>query len=153
MGLCFMVLGKMMYFFNLGFFDKEVFDVILGIVYIFFDLDVIVRVYINMMFGENKGQIIVCLEVDVFNGKIVDFIGVKWVVVVVIFVVFIVFVIVVGLGFINVVFYIVVNILVLFVYFQFQVMIGFCSVLLFFVVQLWIQDFQWIMGIIRVGFI
>ncbi|KAK4665243.1 putative flavin carrier protein 3 [Podospora pseudopauciseta] len=153
MGLCPMVSGKMTHPFNLGPFDKEALDVIPGIAYTFPDLDATVRVYINMTSGENKGQTIACLEADVSNGKTVDLIGVKWAAAAVILVAFIASAIVAGLGFTNAASHIAANTLALLAYFQSQAMIGLCSVSLPPVVQSWTQDFQWTMGIIRVGFI
>lgn len=58
-----------------------------------------------------------------------------------------------GLGFSNAASHIAANTLSLFGYFQAQAMLGLCSVPLPPVVKSWTQDFQWSMGIIRVGFI
>lgn len=100
------------------------------------------------MDGFEEGNVVVCVEVDIFNGKMVDLFGVKWVIVIVVGLVFILLVIMFGFGYYNVVFYVVVNVFLFFGYFQVQVMFGFIGVFLLFVVMLWIQDFQWSMGII-----
>jgi Transient receptor potential (TRP) ion channel. len=80
-------------------------------------------------------------------------VGVKWAAAAVIGLALIASAIVNGLGFSNAASHVAANTLSLFGYFQAQAMLGLTSVPLPPVVKSWTQDFQWSMGIIRVGFI
>ncbi|EGS20222.1 uncharacterized protein CTHT_0047380 [Thermochaetoides thermophila DSM 1495] len=151
-GLCPMLSGKMNNPFNIPV-PEDAISQIPGIAYTFPDLDATVKVYINMTTGDQAGQSIACLRAEVSNGKTVDLVGVKWAAAAVIGLALIASAIVNGLGFSNAASHVAANTLSLFGYFQAQAMLGLTSVPLPPVVKSWTQDFQWSMGIIRVGFI
>ncbi|KAK4165513.1 putative flavin carrier protein [Cladorrhinum sp. PSN259] len=151
-GMCPMTSGKMSNPFNLPV-SEDALKSIPGIAYTFPDLDATVRVYINRTVnGVSSSESIACLEADVSNGKTVDLLGVKWATFAVIALALLSSAIVSGLGFTNAASHIAANTLSLLSYFQAQAMIGLCAVPLPPVAASWTQDFQWTMGIIRVGF-
>lgn len=82
-----------------------------------------------------------------------DLIGVKWASAAVIILALLSSAVVNGLGFSNAASHIASSTLSLFGFFQAQAMLGLCAVPLPPVVKSWTQDFQWSMGVIRVGFI
>ncbi|KAK4458570.1 putative flavin carrier protein [Cladorrhinum samala] len=152
-GLCPMTSGKMNNPFNLPV-SEDAIRSIPGIAYTFPDLDATVRVYINRTIeGVPTAESIACLEANVSNGKTVDLLGLKWATFCVIALALLSSAIVSGLGFSNAASHIAVNTLSLLSYFQAQAMLGLCAVPLPPVAAAWTQDFQWTMGIIRVGFI
>ncbi|KAK4225931.1 putative flavin carrier protein [Podospora fimiseda] len=151
-GMCPMTSGKMNNPFNLPV-EKDALKSIPGIAYTFPDLDATVRVYINKTVnGVSSPDSIACLEADVSNGKTVDLLGVKWATFAVIALALLSSAIVSGLGFTNAASHIAANTLSLLAYFQGQAMLGLCAIPLPPVAASWTQDFQWTMGIIRVGF-
>lgn len=123
-----------------------------GIAYTFPDLDAKVKVFINMTSGDQSGQSVACVEADISNGKTVNLIGVKWATAIVAGLALCSSAVISGLGHSNAASHVAANALSLFGYFQAQAMIGLTGVPLPPVVQSWTQDFQWSMGIIRVGF-
>ena len=124
-----------------------------GIAYSFPDLDAKVKVFINMTEdGSKTGDSVACVEANVSNGKTVDLIGVKWATAIVAGLALASSAVVSGLGHSNAASHVAANALSLFGYFQAQAMLGLTGVPLPPVVMSWTQDFQWSMGIIRVGF-
>ncbi|OAA54276.1 DUF907 domain containing protein [Niveomyces insectorum RCEF 264] len=150
-GLCPMTAGKIPLNFNLGV-SKDATSQIPGIAYSFPDLDATVKVFINMTSGDQAGQSVACVEANISNGKTVDLLGVKWATAVVAGLALASSALVSGLGHSNAASHVAANALSLFGYFQAQAMIGLCGVTLPPAAQSWTQDFQWSMGIIRVGF-
>ncbi|TPX15692.1 uncharacterized protein E0L32_000026 [Thyridium curvatum] len=150
-GLCPMTAGKIPLPFNLKV-DPSAAKQIPGIAYTFPDLDAKVRVRINATDGEKAGQSLACVEADISNGKTVDLVGVKWATAIIAGLALASSAVVSGLGHSNAASHLAANAMSLFGYFQAQAMVGMSSVPLPPVVQSWTQDFQWSMGIIRVGF-
>ncbi|AEO62377.1 uncharacterized protein THITE_2037149 [Thermothielavioides terrestris NRRL 8126] len=150
-GLCPMTAGKIPLNFNIDVGESAV-KQIPSIAYTFPDLDAKVRVYINMTDGDRAGQSVACVEADVSNGKTVDLLGVKWATAIVAGLALVSSAIVSGLGHQNAAAHVAASALSLFGYFQAQAMIGLTGVHLPPVVMSWTQDFQWSMGIIRLGF-
>ena len=150
-GLCPMTAGKIPLNFNLPV-SASALSQIPSIAYTFPDLDAKVRVFINMTDGAEAGKAVACVEADISNGKTVDLVGVKWATAIVAGLALVSSAIVSGLGHQNAAAHVAANALSLFGYFQAQAMIGLTAVPLPPVVMAWTQDFQWSMGIIRVGF-
>lgn len=121
-----------------------------GIAYTIPDLDASVRVYIN---STETGESLACVEARISNGKTVDLLGVKWATAILAILALSASAVVNALGHSNAASHIAANSLSLFSYFQSQAIVGLTSVRLPPIVQSWTQDFQWSMGIIRVGFI
>lgn len=152
-GLCPMVAGKIPLRFNLDVAPDAV-NQIPGIAYTMPDLDAKVRVFINLTNpdGSPSQNSVACVEADVSNGKTVDLIGVKWATAIVAGLALASSAVVSGLGHSNAAAHVAANALSLFGYFQAQAIIGLTGIPLPPAVQAWTQDFQWSMGIIRVGF-
>lgn len=150
-GLCPMTAGKLSMTFNLAV-GSGATDVIPGIAYSFPDLDATVKVYINMTSGDQAGQSVACVEADISNGKTVNLLGVKWATAIVAGLALASSAVVSGLGHSNAASHVAANALSLFSYFQGQAMLGLTGVNLPPAAASWTQDFQWSMGIIRVGF-
>lgn len=125
-------------------------DSLPGITYTIPDLDANVRVHINMT---DTGEAVACVEARISNGKTVDLLGVKWATAIIAILTLSASAVVNGLGHSNAASHIAANSLSLFGYFQSQAMVGLTSVRMPPIVQSWTQDFQWSMGIVRVGFI
>jgi len=123
-----------------------------SIAYTFPDLDATVKVFINMTDGPNAGKSVACVSADISNGKTVDLIGVKWATAIVAVLALTASAMISGLGHYNAASHVAANALSLFGYFQGQAMLGMTGVPLPPIVMSWTQDFQWSMGIIRVGF-
>ncbi|KAG5755527.1 hypothetical protein H9Q69_001570 [Fusarium xylarioides] len=147
-GLCPMVSGKIPFKFNLPV-GKENLKQVPGIAYSVPDLDATVRVYVNM---SSTGESVACVEADFSNGKTVDLKGVKWTTAIIAGLGLISSAVVSGVGHANTAAHVASNSLSLFGYFQAQAILGLTSVGLPPIVSSWTQDFQWSMGIIRVGF-
>ncbi|KAH7003389.1 hypothetical protein EDB82DRAFT_470200 [Fusarium venenatum] len=147
-GLCPMVSGKIPFKFNLPV-GKDNLAQVPGIAYNIPDLDATVRVYVNM---SDTGESVACVEADFSNGKTVDLKGVKWATAIIAGLGLISSAIVSGVGHANTAAHVASNSLSLFGYFQAQAILGLTSVGLPPIVSSWTQDFQWSMGIIRVGF-
>ncbi|KAK0719667.1 hypothetical protein B0H67DRAFT_159862 [Lasiosphaeris hirsuta] len=150
-GLCPMTAGKIPLNFNLPV-GPDAVKQIPGIAYTFPDLDAKVKVFINMTDGPNADTSVACVEADISNGKTVDLVGVKWATAIVAGLALTSSAMVSGLGHYNAASHVAANALSLFGYFQAQAMLGLTAVPLPPVVMAWTQDFQWSMGIIRVGF-
>lgn len=123
-----------------------------GIAYTFPDLDAKVKLFMNYSSGSNAGDSVACVEADISNGKTVNLIGVKWATAIVAGLALASSAVISGLGHSNAASHVAANALSLFGYFQGQAMLGMTAVELPPIVQSWTQDFQWSMGIIRVGF-
>lgn len=121
-----------------------------GIAYTVPDLDATVRVYVN---STDTGALEACVQADLSNGKTVDQKGVAWTVAVISGVALIASAITSGLGHSNTAAHVAANTLALFGYFQAQAFIGMAGVPLPPIVASWTQNFQWSMGIIRLGFL
>jgi len=150
-GLCPMTAGKIPLNFNIPVSASAV-KQIPSIAYTFPDLDAKVKVFINMTDGANKGKSVACVSADISNGKTVDLIGVKWATAMVAGLALVSSAMISGLGHYNAASHVAANALSLFGYFQAQAMLGMTAVPLPPVVMSWTQDFQWSMGVIRVGF-
>lgn len=122
----------------------------LGITYTVPDLDARVQVYFNQT---SSGLSAACVEAELSNGKTVDQKGVAWVLAVISGLALVASAITSGLGHSNTAAHVAANAMALFGYFQAQAFIGMSAVSLPPIVASWTQNFQWSMGIIRVGFL
>ena len=113
------------------------------------DLDFQVKVWIN----STSGQPLACVEAALSNGKTVNQPGVAWAIAVTAGLGLTISAIVSGLGHSNTAAHVAANALALFNYFQAQAFIGMTAVTMPPIVRSWTQNFQWSMGIIRVGFL
>uniref|UniRef100_L2FLI7 Calcium-related spray protein n=1 Tax=Colletotrichum fructicola (strain Nara gc5) TaxID=1213859 RepID=L2FLI7_COLFN len=147
-GLCPMKPGKinMEFSFELG----DALDQVPSIAYTIPDLDATVHALINLTETDTT---VACIEADFSNGKTVNLNGVKWATA-----------IIAGIGLISAGFisakghtdaaaHLAANALSLFGYFQAQAFLGLTGVDMPPIVQGWTQNFQWSMGIVRIGFI
>jgi len=150
-GLCPMTAGKIPLKFNFPV-GPDAVKQIPQIAYAFPDLDAKIRVMINMTDGPLAGTSVACVEADISNGKTVDLIGVKWATAIVAGLALVSSAMISGLGHYNAASHVAANALSLFGYFQAQAMIGLTGISLPPIVMGWTQDFQWSMGVIRVGF-
>jgi hypothetical protein len=114
------------------------------------DLDLKVRVWIN---STKAGKPIACVEVDLGNGKTVLQKGVAWSVALILLSGFLLSGVISRLGYSNAATHLGVNAVSLFGYFQAQALIGMTGVTTPPIVRAWTQNFQWTMGVIRVGFL
>ncbi|KAK3112084.1 putative flavin carrier protein 3 [Teratosphaeriaceae sp. CCFEE 6253] len=121
-----------------------------GIAYTVPDLDAKVKVYFN---STTTGLSAACVEAELSNGKTVDQKAVAWAIAVISGLALVASAITSGLGHSNTAAHVAANALALFGYFQAQAFIGMTAVNLPPVVASWTQNFQWSMGIIRVGFL
>ncbi|EMC92486.1 hypothetical protein BAUCODRAFT_292735 [Baudoinia panamericana UAMH 10762] len=121
-----------------------------GITYTVPDLDARVQVYFN---SSNTGQAAACVEAELSNGKTVDQAGVAWGLAVTSGLALVASAITSGLGHSNTAAHVAANAMALFGYFQAQAFIGMTAVPLPPIAASWTQNFQWSMGIIKVGFI
>lgn len=131
-------------------FETLILTCALGIAYTVPDLDAKVQIYINMTGG---GDSVACVEAELSNGKTVDQKAVSWVTAVIAGLALITSAVTSGLGHSNTAAHVAANALSLFGYFQSQAFIGMSAVSLPPIVASWTQNFQWTMGIIRVGFL
>jgi hypothetical protein len=129
---------------------KDVRDRIPGIAYGVPDLDGVVRVYVRT---RDTGKQIVCLEADLSNTKSVHQTAVAWATAVIAGLGLVAAGITSGLGHPNTAAHVAANAVSLFGFFQAQAIIGMTSVTMPPIVQSWTQNFQWSMGIIKVGFL
>ena len=114
------------------------------------DLDGLVKVYIkNNVTGVSEA----CVEAQLSNGKTVDQKGVGWTTAVIAGLALLASAVTSGLGHSNTAAHVAANALSLFGFFQAQAIIGMTSVPLPPIVASWTQNFQWSLGIIRVGFL
>ncbi|KAJ5138470.1 uncharacterized protein N7515_003318 [Penicillium bovifimosum] len=121
-----------------------------GIAYTVPDLDAKVRIVIKTA---DTGEKIACVEAALSNGKTVNQVGVSWTTAVISGLGLAASAITSGLGHSNTAAHVAANALSLFGFMQSQAMIGMISVDMPPIVEAWTQNFQWSMGIIRVGFI
>lgn len=114
------------------------------------DLDGLVKVYIkNNVTGVSQA----CVEAQLSNGKTVDQKGVGWTTAVIAGLALLASAVTSGLGHSNTAAHVAANALSLFGFFQAQAIIGMTAVPLPPIVASWTQNFQWSLGIIRVGFL
>ncbi|KAF2186288.1 TRP-domain-containing protein [Zopfia rhizophila CBS 207.26] len=121
-----------------------------GIAYTIPDLDAKIRIKINDF---DTRQPLACVEAELSNGHSVDQKAVSWVTAVIAGLGLVASAITSGLGHSNTAAHVAANAMSLFGYFQAQAFIGMAAVPLPPVVSAWTQNFQWSMGIIRVGFL
>ncbi|KAF2475435.1 TRP-domain-containing protein [Lindgomyces ingoldianus] len=121
-----------------------------GIAYTIPDLDAKIRIKIN---DSDTQQPLACVEAELSNGHSVDQKAVAWSTAVIAGLGLVASAITSGLGHSNTAAHVAANAMSLFGYFQAQAFIGMCAVPLPPVVSAWTQNFQWSMGIIRVGFL
>ncbi|CAD6588234.1 MAG: hypothetical protein ASARMPRED_003438 [Alectoria sarmentosa] len=114
------------------------------------DLDGLVKVYIkNNVTGVSEA----CVEAQLSNGQTVDQKGVGWATAVIAGLALLASAVTSGLGHSNTAAHVAANALSLFGFFQAQAIIGMTAVPLPPIVASWTQNFQWSLGIIRVGFL
>jgi Transient receptor potential (TRP) ion channel/ML-like domain len=147
-GLCPMSTGQINIQSNIAI-GKDVINKIPGIAYGIPDLDGIVRIYIN---DTDSKTSIACVEAQLSNGKTVDQKAVGWATAVIAGLGLVASGVTSGMGHSNTAAHVAANALSLFGFFQAQAFIGMTAVKLPPIVQSWTQNFQWSMGIIRVGF-
>ncbi|KAL4950140.1 hypothetical protein BDW69DRAFT_172820 [Aspergillus filifer] len=121
-----------------------------GIAYNVPDLDASVRIYIN---STTTHESVACLEASLSNGKTVYQKGVGWTTAVIAGLGLTASAITSGLGHSNTAAHVAANAMSLFSFYQSQAMIGMTSIHMPPIVESWTQNFQWSMGIIRVGFL
>ncbi|KAG8529548.1 uncharacterized protein KY384_006185 [Bacidia gigantensis] len=114
------------------------------------DLDGVVRIYIK---ARDTGENLACVEAELSNGKTVDQKAVGWTTAIIAGLALLASAVTSGLGHSNTAAHVAANALSLFGYFQAQAIIGLTAVDLPPVVASWTQNFQWTMGIVRVGFL
>ena len=110
----------------------------------------LVRIYIR---DKNTGVSVACLETNLSNGKTVDQPAVGWATAVIAGLGLVAAGITSGLGHTNTAAHVAANAVSLFGYFQSQAVVGMTAVTMPPIVQSWTQNFQWSMGIVRVGFL
>lgn len=148
-GLCPMATGQINIQSNI-IVSQEVIDKVPSIAYGIPDLDGLVRIYIN---ETNTSNSIACVEAHLSNGKTVDHKAVGWTTAVIAGLGLVASGVTSGMGHSNTAAHVAANALSLFGFFQAQAFIGMTGVKLPPIVQSWTQNFQWSMGIIRVGFL
>lgn len=121
-----------------------------GIAYTVPDLDGVVRVYVTSL---DTGGVIACMEADLSNTKSVYQPAVGWATAIIAGLGLVAAGVTSGLGHPNTAAHVAANAVSLFGFFQAQAVIGMTSVTMPPIVQSWTQNFQWSMGIIRVGFL
>jgi Transient receptor potential (TRP) ion channel/ML-like domain len=114
------------------------------------DLDGKVRILID---STSQNTAAACLETDLTNGKTVYQKAVGWTLAIVAGLALTSSAVASGLGFSNTAAHVAANALSLFSFFQAQAMYGMTVVTMPPIVEAWTQNFQWSMGIIRVGFL
>ncbi|PVH89285.1 TRP-domain-containing protein [Cadophora sp. DSE1049] len=130
--------------------DADTVNQIPGIAFGVPDLDANVKIHINAT--ANPDVSLACVEANLSNGQSVDQKGVSWTTAVIAGMALVASAVTSGLGHSNTAAHVASNALSLFGYFQAQAIVGLTAVPLPPIVQSWTQNFQWTMGIIRVGF-
>lgn len=130
--------------------DEDTVNKIPGIAFGVPDLDANVKIHINAT--ANPDVSLACVEANLSNGQSVDQKGVSWATAVIAGLALVASAVTSGLGHSNTAAHVASNALSLFGYFQAQAIVGLTAVPLPPIVQSWTQNFQWTMGIIRVGF-
>ena len=123
---------------------------VIGITYTVPDLDAKIQIYFKR---KETGESVACVEAELSNGKTVNQKGVAWTVAVISGLALVASAVTSGLGHSNTAAHVAANAMALFGYFQGQAFIGMTAVSLPPIVSAWTQNFQWSMGIIRIGFI
>jgi hypothetical protein len=113
------------------------------------DIDGTVVVRIN----STEGAPLACVQADLTNTKTVYQKGVAWSIAIIVGLGLAISAITSGLGHSNTAAHVAANALALFSYFQAQAFIGMTAVTSPPIVRAWTQNFQWSMGVIRVGFL
>ncbi|KAF2396755.1 TRP-domain-containing protein [Trichodelitschia bisporula] len=114
------------------------------------DLDGKVRVWIN---ETDDRRPLACVEAELRNGKTVNQKGVAWAIAVLTGLCLVSSAIASGRGHFSTSAHVAANILSILNYFQAQAQIGMTAVHTPPIIRAWTQNFQWSMGIIRVGFL
>lgn len=148
-GMCPMNAGKIEINSNFDV-SADVMSKIPGVAYTIPDLDAKVRIRIE---DASNNQPLACLEAALSNGHSVDQKAVAWVTAVIAGLGLVASAVTSGLGHTNTAAHVAANAMSLFGYFQAQALLGMMAVPLPPVVASWTQNFQWSMGIIRVGFL
>lgn len=148
-GMCPMVAGNMDISSNLDI-SADVMSKIPGIAYTIPDLDATIRIKISDI---NTKQQLACVEAELSNGHTVQQKAVSWVTAVIAGMGLLASAITSGLGHSNTAAHVAANAMSLFGFFQAQAFFGMVAVPLPPIVAAWTQNFQWTMGIIRIGFI
>ncbi|KAF2503364.1 TRP-domain-containing protein [Lophium mytilinum] len=149
-GLCPMNTGSITIDSNYPDISKSVIKDIPNIAYTIPDLDAKIKVYIN---STDTNEPLACVEAELSNGQTVDHKAVGWVTAVIAGIGLVASAITSGLGHSNTAAHVAANALSLFGFFQSQAMFGITAVSQPPIVASWTQNFQWSMGIIRVGFL
>lgn len=118
-----------------------------GIGYSFPDLDA----YVKILIRSTAGVDLACLRADLSNGRTVHVEAVAWVTACIAAIALFVSLIVSGLSHPNAAAHVATNAVALFMYFQGQAIIGNLAIEFPPVVRSWTQNFQWAVGVIRVG--
>ncbi|KAK2012451.1 TRP-domain-containing protein [Colletotrichum eremochloae] len=145
-GLCPMKPGKidMEFSFELG----DALDAVPDIAYTIPDLDATIRALVNLT---ETGETVACVEAEFSNGKTVNLNGVKWATAVIAGLGLGSAGIISAMGHSDAAAHLAANALSLFGYFQAQALLGLSGVDMPPIVQAWTQNFQWSMGIVRLG--
>ncbi|KAF9728895.1 hypothetical protein PMIN06_011163 [Paraphaeosphaeria minitans] len=148
-GMCPMAAGNIKVKSNVDI-SADIMSKIPGVAYTIPDLDAVVRIKVT---NQTNGDEVGCVEAELSNGQTVDQKAVAWVTAVIAGLGLAASAITSGLGHSNTAAHVAANAMSLFGYFQAQAFLGMCSVPLPPIVAAWTQNFQWSMGIIRVGFL
>jgi hypothetical protein len=147
--LCPMISGSIIINSNLDI-SAEVMSKIPGIAYTIPDLDAAVRIKISDL---SSKAMLACVEAELSNGHSVQQKAVSWVTAVIAGIGLMASAITSGLGHSNTAAHVAANAMSLFGFFQAQAFFGMVAVEQPPIVAAWTQNFQWTMGIIRVGFL
>ncbi|KAF1951585.1 TRP-domain-containing protein [Byssothecium circinans] len=130
--------------------SADVMSNIPGIAYTIPDLDAAVRIKIS---DSQTKTLLACVEAELSNGHTVQQKAVSWVTAVIASLGLMASAITSGLGHSNTAAHVAANAMSLFGFFQAQALLGMVAVSQPPIVAAWTQNFQWTMGIIRVGFL
>ncbi len=148
-GMCPMNTGQINIQSNIDIPDSVIKD-IPGIVYGVPDIDGLVKIYIR---DTSTNKSLACVQAQLSNGKTVDQLAVGWTTAVIAGLALLASAVTSGLGHSNTAAHVAANALSLFGFFQAQAIIGMTAVPLPPIVASWTQNFQWSLGIIRIGFL
>ena len=148
-GMCPMNTGQINIQSNINI-PNSVIDRIPSIAYGVPDLDGLVKIYIK---NKATGVSVACVQAQLSNGQTVDLPAVGWTTAVIAGLALLASAVTSGLGHSNTAAHVAANALSLFGFFQAQAIIGMTAVPLPPIVASWTQNFQWSLGIIRVGFL
>jgi len=148
-GMCPMNAGPLTITSNIDI-SQDLLSKIPGIAYTIPDLDAVVRIRIK---NQTTHEQLACVEAELSNGHSVDQKAVAWTTAIIAGLGLVASAITSGLGHSNTAAHVAANAMSLFGYFQAQAFLGLCAVPLPPIVAAWTQNFQWTMGIIRVGFL